>query len=159
MSDFDLRAVIRDVLDEGGCDTFREYAVRVIGRVPPKELKNALMACLPELVREIDHSRKPVVPVHSAGGHASSKVAAIAQAWSLFLARHITTDVGTQIRLAEATEEQVRFYVGLLRVKAREVNDQASKFEQIADLMCQHKAATVGQLPGNIGERLVRTAA
>lgn len=157
-TEFDLRAITREVLEEGGCDSFREYAVKVLGRIPQRELKNALMLCLPDFVREVDHRAKPPV-LPTAGSHASPKVKGIANAWSAFISRHITTDLGAQIRLADATEGQVRFYVGLLRVKASQTEATADGFERVADLMAEQKVGRVKDLPAHLGRELVRSAA
>lgn len=158
MSDFDLRVLVREVLADGGCDSFREYAIKVLGQVPQRELKNALLATLPDYIRTVDHKSAPVA-LPGVGQHASRRVAGIAGAWANFIARHITTDVGTQIRLAEASEDQVRFYVGLLRVKAAQTNETANGFEQIANLMAEQKVTRVKDLPAHVARDLIKGVA
>lgn len=157
MSDFDLSATVKDVLAEGGCDSFREYAAKVVGRIPKSEVNNVLMATLPDYIRNVDHRAQPIAL--TPGSHASRRVQAIGTAWTAFLARHITTDAGTQIRLADATEEQVRFYAGLLRVKAREVSNRARNFADLADLMRKQNVKTVRDLPAEMAADLVKAAA
>lgn len=157
MSDFDLRSIVRGVLDEGGCDSFRDYSIKVLDLIPAKDLKAALLACLPDYVRGIDHRPLTIVPTR--GTHASSKVQAIGNAWAAFIARHIATEQGTQIPLALANEGQVRFYAGLLRVKAMEVSAKADAFEQIADLMASRKAGRVKDLPPSIAADAMKAAA
>jgi hypothetical protein len=163
MTDYDLRAACREALSEGGGESFREYAERVVDAMPRTAYRDALLRTLPDYIRDLDRrDAGPVVPpapVPVKGEHASRRVAAVARAWHRLICRQIITPEGITKPLGDATREEVIFYADMLRAKGREILETADGFDRIADLMRKRKAERVRDLPPHLGSAAVQKAA
>jgi hypothetical protein len=146
MTDYDLRAACREALSEGGGESFREYAERVVEAMPRAAYRDVILATLPDFIRSLDrHDAGPVVlPPAVKGEHASRRVAAVGRAWERLIARQIITSEGITKPLADATREEVVFYADMLRAKGREILETADGFDRIADLMRKRTAEHLG---------------
>jgi hypothetical protein len=158
VSDYDLRGAVREALAKGGCDSFREYAQRVLDDMPESAYRAVILATLPDFIRDLDRrDAGRVTPPRiiqgtgSTGGHASVHVDGVGLWWDRILARQIITPGGITKPLADATCDEVRFYAGMLRVKGMETLQTADGFDRIADLMKEQKVATARDLPSHLG--------
>lgn len=175
MTHYDLRAAIREVLAEGGCDSYREYAERVIARMPRSEVvyRVALSETLPRYIRNlnrVDAGPMPDVvsdgpPAHDgrsngvvngkATRHVSRHVQAYANEWAKILRRQIPTPTGQIKPLGDATHTEVTHYAGTLRRKGTETLTVAGRFERLADLMLEQRVARVRDLPPHLGSAAI----
>jgi hypothetical protein len=167
MTTYDLRAAIREALSEGGCESFREYAERVVDTMPRTAYRDVILRTLPDYIRDLDRREAgPVtLPVQAPpqtlvpGQHASAKVAKLARAWDRLIARQIITEEGITKPLADATRGDVTFYADMLRAKGREIIATAEGFDRIADLMRVQKVERVRDIPPHLGSAAVSRVA
>jgi hypothetical protein len=175
---YDLRTEVRKALAEGGCDSFREYAERVLDRMPRDGVayRFALMATLPDYIRDLDRRDAgrlvlPAVPsipsvaslprpAAPAGSNGSARLEAMAgQEWGRMTARHIITPDGHTKRLADATRDEVMHYAGMLSVKGQQVLDTAEAYNRLADLMLELKVGHVRDVPPALGSAALQKVA
>lgn len=163
---FDLRGLVREELASAGTKSPREVAEAVLDRIPEAFYRAALATTLTEYVRDVNRRATETDRVQSLnkavsepGQHVSKKVAGIGHMWTQVLARRIPTPKGEYVGLADANAEQVRFYAGLLNIQARRTQDAASAYEELADLMGQHNAGRVRDLPVHVGGPLAQKIA
>lgn len=161
MTTYDLRAAIREALTEGGCDSFREYAERVVETMPRTAYRDVILRTLPDYIRDLDRREAgPVTPPALVPGvNPSRRVTAVAHAWEKLIARQIITEEGITKPLADATREEVIFYADMLRAKGREILATADGFDRIADLMRKRRAERVRDLPADLGSAAAQRVA
>lgn len=162
---FDLRGLVREVLANEQCDSPREYAERVLDRIPEAFYRAALGVTLTEYVRHVNRAATETPQIQRAaealrnpGGHASKKVAGIAHMWSQLLARKIPSATGGYLPLADASAEQVKFYAGMLNVQAARTKAAADAYLELADLMRAHRVSRVRDLPAHVGSPVAQKA-
>lgn len=163
MSDFNLHQLVKTALAEGGCDTPRAYAERVLDRIPAKRYRDALAVTLTDYVRHVNRDATDADTVRSLASATqtpgSRKVAGIAAAWAQMLTRQIPTQQGGLRVLADATPTEIRFYASMLDEKARKAQEAAVAYRELADLMSKHKVGRVRDLPPALGAPVMQKAA
>jgi hypothetical protein len=179
VSDYDLRAAVCEALDDGGCDSYREYAERVIARMPRSEavLRAALLETLPRYIRNVNRMAAGPMPVivpdrrpvtdgsvngwanGSAVQHVSRRVLGHANEWDRILCRQIPTPTGQIKPLGDATHDEVAHYAGTLRRKGMETLAVADRFDQLVQLMDELRVDRVRDIPPHLGSAVIAVVA
>lgn len=160
----DLRALVRDTLATSRAADPYAVADEVLAAVPAGGLREALAQCLPGLVRdEIRRSRTaamPTVPgpvprlaaLPAARGGRSVKVAAIRAASPRWLEERLNTGPAPRDwkRLGDCTAADLLFAAGQRRRQAARTAAAADRLEALAQLLQEHAAPRVRDLPVQI---------
>jgi len=147
---FDIRALIRDYLDETEMTDFREMAAELSGRLSAKQVRAALVEALPSLIQTINQQRRmnnsvlagaAGVPVRSA------KVAGIAAMHAAALRVLIHVGEGRNKQLGDCTYEDLLFAAEERREQARRNAAKAEQFEALAAKLRAAGVQHVADLP------------
>jgi len=162
MSDFDLRALIREVADASTVADPGVLVAEVSARIGARDRGAALEQCLRSVVIQTlsqmrmsshspgGHSRRDAQAPGAAGGSPSSKVAEIREYWRGVLRETIRVGVGEWKFLGECTETDLDFAAGVREDHAARTLAQAERLRRLGKLLAEHSADTVGDLPDDV---------
>jgi hypothetical protein len=161
MTDFSLRALVRNVLDETDLTSPDEIAEKVAASIPKEQLRAVLALTLRDFVRiEMTRSR-------SAGqndekqprpANRSAKVSAIRDAAPKWMRERVY--VGTTWKLlAECTYDNLMFLVADRSALAAQNQAAAERYQKIADAVKRARVACVADLSKAAITRLEAVAA
>jgi hypothetical protein len=154
---FDLRALVRQVVDADSTGDRSAMTAEVRKRIPAGSTEAALSQALAAVVREeISHGwRRPLhVPARPASARRakqqqqpSRKVAVIRTTWRTRLDTVMYTIAdGSTRRLGDMTVEDLKFVAAGLREQADALNRRARLLDKLIDAMNSRGAATVRDL-------------
>ena len=162
MSDFDLRALIREVADASAVADPGVLVAEVSARIGSRDRAAALDQCLRSVVIQTlsqmrmssnspgGHPARDTHATAAAGGSPSSKVAGIREYWRGVLRERISVGDGEWKFLAECTETDLDFAAGLREDHAARTLAQAERLRRLGKLLVEHGADTVGDLPDDV---------
>jgi hypothetical protein len=162
MTDFSLRALVRNVLDETDLTSPDEIAEKVAASIPKDQLRAVLAMTLRDFVR-VEMTR-----VRSAGqnddkaqprpANRSAKVTAIRDAAPKWMRERVY--VGTTWKLlAECTYDNLMFLVADRSALAAQNSAAADRYQKIADAVKRARVACVADLSKAAITRLESVAA
>lgn len=163
MSDFRLRTLIREVMDEPNTPADPDKLVKIVmQRIDPNLYREALEQALPAIVGQVvsvSRQRGPLVEAMAAQqprrGHTpSSKVAAIAEAWKRHLRDNIFTSEGWKF-LQDCSAEDFIFAASKRRDEAAALVTNAQEFEKYAAVMDEYKVTRFADLPESVQRDLL----
>jgi len=153
-TNFNLRALIREVCDSSTMADPAQLAAEVARRVPQGKLRVALDQCLPHIVQQtlsqsrssggqVCHDTQAVI---AAG---SNKVTAIRTAWRRMLRERIAVgpEPGDWRFLAECYEADLLYAAQLREDHARRNIARAEQLRSLAEQLAEHGVKTVAELP------------
>jgi hypothetical protein len=153
MTDFNLRATIREVVESSGLTDPGDIAAKVAENVPQKLLRTVLADALRDVVRIELHSytswRRPEPePNHgrSPSGSRSAKVAAY-RVWARILRKPVAVEGNEWKAFGECGPEDLSFLAQDRRQNAAESLAAAERFEKYAAALEEAGAETVADLP------------
>jgi hypothetical protein len=150
MTDFDLRALVREVCDHSTVADPLMLAKEVNRRIKQADRDAALESALPLVVqnelgrlRMRHHAPIPGTP------QPSRKVAGIREMWRRTLRDRINVgpDVSDWKFLADCTAEDLDYAAALREEHARRNAARAAQYRRLAELLNGHGVSTVGELP------------
>jgi hypothetical protein len=162
MTDFNLRALIRDVCDNSTIADPQMLAKEVNRRIKRGERDAALEQALPVLVQHtISLSRSRTSPGHSgtdtqtsgAGGfNPSRKVARIRETWKRMLRDRINIgpELGDWKFLADCTAIDLSYAAAIREDHAKRNVTRAAQYRNLAELLTKHGVRTVAELPETV---------
>ena len=162
MSDFDLRALIREVAAASTVADPSVLVAEVSARIAPGDRGAALDQCLRSVVVVMlsqmrmslrstggqnggDTHARP-----AAGGSPSHKGARIREHWRRALRETIYVSVAEWKFLAECTVTDLDFAAGVRENNAAWNMVQAERLRRLGKLLAEHGADTVGDLPDDV---------
>jgi hypothetical protein len=146
MTDFDLKALAREVIDQDTSENLGQIIKEVRRRIPARAAGEALDQALAPFVH--DMIRRPWRP---APPSPSAKVTAIREAWRRKLEEiRYTVDDDSIRRLGDMTHADVIFVAEGLEVQARQNQARAAWMRSWAQAMTEHGAARVRDLPDDV---------
>lgn len=156
MTDFDLKTLAREVIDQDTSEDLAQIIKEVRRRIPARAAGEALDQALAPFVH--DMIRKPWRPAPPAP---SAKVTAIREAWRRKLDEiRYTVDGDSIRRLGDMSRDDVIFVAEGLEAQARQNQARAAWMRSWAEAMAEHGAARVRDLPDDIQSGMFgRTAA
>lgn len=150
MSELDLRARIRAILDDTGEADPGVVADKVIGDLSSRELRPALAQTMRALVREVMRAERLTTPQAAENvspGQGRSRARAVAEAWRAHLRDRVFVGDGTWRLLGDCSPQDVLFLVADRRQKAAELAEAAQRYQRLHDAMDRHGAGRVADLP------------
>lgn len=154
MTDFNLCALVREVCDESDQTDPTMLAKEVNQRIRRADrdaaLEQALGAVLWQFVSRHRSSVGPSQPAVGSGGR-SSKVAGIrGLARALRDRVSVGSDPSDWKFLGDCTAEDLAYAAGLREEHARRVMARADQYRRLAELLAEHDATTVHELPAEV---------
>lgn len=152
MSDIDVAALVREVVDTSDDTDPTALAKLVADRIPDADTRAALEQTLPALVRRefrryneqwIAHPVSESTVDQQPAPRASSKVTRIRERW---LSDRIAGLDGYK-RLGDCTIADLEHAAGEREAHARATFARAAQLRVLAGLLAEHKVATVRELP------------
>lgn len=152
MSDFDIRATVRAVMDETDLTSPEEIAAKVAESVPQRELRRVLATVLREYVRvEIGRARMTTSrPEPEVKPSRSAKVTAIRGAAPRWLRERVFVGDSTWLLLGECTYDNLKFLESERQVNAARSAAAAERYGRLAGLVKRHKVSRVADLPRRV---------
>jgi hypothetical protein len=152
MTEFSLRALVRQVWDElGGCD-YHVLADKLLPRIEEGNRQAALDEALVAYCRQFTvglHATLRKAPARARQDSARSwKVAGVRKSWPELRA-HIFTKDG-QKALGKCTFEDLIFHADLLERQARQLQSKSARVRDLAALLRAHQVARVENLPAEV---------
>lgn len=162
MTEFNLSQLIREVVDTSTIADPAGLAKEVAKRIGRNQERVALEQALTPLVRVFlsqlrastqhasgGQSSGDDQGIPAAGGSRSRKVASIRETWARMLRDRVSTgpDSTDWKFLADCTVEDLRYAEQIRRDHAAATLVSADRFAGLAELLVEHRVATVGQLP------------
>lgn len=158
---FDLRALVRDVLDQADDLDLDKLVNEVDQRIAVGDRDTALRQALSEIVRDVVRgSRNHLSIVTSTGARErarpvadrpSRKVAGIRDYWrKALMAEYSVGTPGTLKRLADLTRADLMFNIESREKIARASAAKALELRALLDLVVRHDVVTVGELPESV---------
>lgn len=160
MSEFNLRALIREVCDSSTIADPATLAKEVGKRIGRNQQREALEQALPTLVQHvISRSRsgatdtpggQATVDIHgsSAAGGQSRKVASIRETWRRMLRDRVAVaDGGAWKFLGDCTSADLAYAATIREEHARSNAAAAERFRCLAERLDEHGVETVADLP------------
>ena len=161
-SDFDLRALIREVADASTVADPGVLVAEVSTRIAPKDRAAALDQCLRSMVVMMlsqmrmssnypgdrdggDSHYRP-----AAGGSPSHKGARIREHWRKALRSCLPVGDGEWKFLAECNETDLDYAATLREDHAAQTLAQAERLRRLRKLLAEHSADVVGDLPDDV---------
>lgn len=158
VSDFDLRTVVRSVLDSSNSANLGSLAEAVYDRIDPANHAEALRQTLRGFVRQMVSEQRPDLapplppasaPSIAGGQVPSAKVAAIRDGWQRAL-RSLVYVGAEHKQLAACTAADLLFAAEYRREQAAANRRRASQFDALRQHLDEHGVATVGDLPAEV---------
>lgn len=153
-TDFDLDAIVRDVLSESNSNSLEELAATVFLRIPKDQHGRILARLLRSHVREIIrktrmHSRaaqggSTVTPI---GSSRSAKVAGIRAGWQRRLDELVHTGEGNYTPLAACTYADLLYAADERQQAAERTLVVAASYRRMAEAVKAAGVETFGDLP------------
>lgn len=153
MSDLDLAALVRAVINETDLTDPYDIGQKVAEQVPSKQLRPALAVAVSYMARtQFGRDRgRALAPVASAANPTrSAKVAAFrenAEAWRKALHIRIHIGDGNRLLLADCSYDHLMFAAGERRQHAAQNIAAAEVYESLADQLRRLKVTRVADLP------------
>jgi hypothetical protein len=159
MSDFNLRAVIREVAGRSTIRDPDQLADEIMRHIPEESWMDAMRTALKPMVREVisadrphgtftrDYGRPSPSPAISAPSRGSMKVAAIRDGWQDHLRARYAVDGGEWKFLGECTYDDLHFIAQRLDHQAEMHASKARGMRSLAAALTEHEAQTVRDLP------------
>jgi hypothetical protein len=160
MTDYDLRASIRVVMDETDLASPDEIATKVAAGIPRDQLRAVLVLTLKAFVHAEMTRIRPRLRGAGLDSPAadSAKVRAIREAAPRWMRERVF--VGTDWRLlSDCTYENLLFLVQDRMTHAAQNQAAADRYQRIADAVKRHKVSRVADLPKTALTRLESVAA
>lgn len=149
---FDLRSLVRDVFDNSTLADPGLIAEEVYKRIGPDEVYAALQASLRLFVRQVISERRMhtqmATPTNPDG--VSWKVGAIREHWRRSLQDSVHVGGSEWKRLGQCTYEDLKVAAAERREQASRNRAKAQQYEALANLVSDHGAATVAELPVDV---------
>lgn len=161
MSEFSLKALAREVINEDESEDLAQMVKELRRRIPADATDSALEQALTPFVHEMVRAPNRHGGIGNSRPRPSAKVTAIREAWQRKLdeIRYTVAD-GSIRRLGDMTRDDVIFAAGQLEDMARRNKLRAMSMRSIAEAMTQHDASRVRDLPdGYLGEMFTGAAA
>lgn len=167
---FDLRALVRDVLDQADDLDLDKLVNEVDRRIEVGDRDAALRQSLPAVVRDVVRNGRSHLSIvadtgaqertRPAADRPSRKVAGIRDYWRRALTAEFSVDnAGGIKRLAELTRADLVFNIESREKIARTNAAKAMELRGLLDLVTRHDVETVGELPESVlASTLVRAA-
>lgn len=171
MSDFNLRAVIREVAGRSTIRDPDQLADEIMRHIPQESWMEAMRAALKPMVREVISAERPhgtftrgygkpsPSPAINTPSKGSTKVSGIRDGWQEHLRARYATDGGTWKFLGECTYEDLQFIAARLDKQAEAHASKARGMRSLAAALTDHDAATVRDLPSAFLMTALGTAA
>jgi hypothetical protein len=165
VSDFDLRALVREILDSSPATDPATLAKEVAARVERRDVRAALEQAMPALVSSMVTRARSTSPgghlacdphaTPAAGGNPSRKVAAIREWWQQRLAERISvgSDPSAWKFLGDCTAPDLEFAASVREDRARSHAARAAEYRGLAAALRDSGSPTVRDLP-DLAERL-----
>jgi len=156
MTEFNVRAVIREVVEESGLTDPGEIAAKVAENVPAKALRPVLAEVLRDTVRIALHSYKtwrqpspePERDRRPSSGR-SAKVGAIRD-WARVLRQPVAVEGNVWKQFGECSADDLAFLAVDRRENAAESLAAAVRFEKYAAALDEHGAEAVADLSDEV---------
>lgn len=152
--EFDLHGLVREQLASSAVADPYVLAEHITKLVPDEDLRDALLACLPAMVRELIRNHRLGVRGHAAEPGPSRKAGALAWHAELLRQREYTTD-GWKL-FGELTAAELVEAARLRREQAERNLAIAETYDRLAARMRKLKAATVAEVPAEVLEAVYR---
>jgi hypothetical protein len=159
MSDFSLRAVIRQVATRSTIRDPDALADEIMRQIPSEHFLDALRAAIKPMVREVISEERPhgtftrgvgrasTQPAISTPTRGSMKVTAIRDGWQDHLRARYSVERGEWKFLGECTYEDLQFIAARLDRQAEMHASKARGMRSLAAALTDHDAETVRDLP------------
>lgn len=149
---FDLRALVREVCDTSTMTDPATLAKEVGRRIGRNEQRAALDQALPLVVQHVISRRQPIAMPEqrsAATPNRSRKVASIRETWRRMLRDRIAVgpDTSDWKFLGDCTAEDLAYAAAIREDHARRNAARAQQLRDLADLLAEHGASTVSELP------------
>ncbi|HEY6110034.1 MAG TPA: hypothetical protein VIV56_14140 [Gemmatimonadales bacterium] len=145
MTDYDIRAAVRAVMDETDLTAPEEVAAKVAGDVPAKSLRPVLAFVLRDYVRiqfGVERMSNHLHPLPTR----SAKVEAYREYAARWLRERVHVGNSEYKLLGDCTLDNVRYLEAERRENAARSLAVAERFAQLAEVMARHKARRVADL-------------
>jgi hypothetical protein len=147
MSDFDIRAAIREVVDSSDLTDPGEIAAKVAEQVPAPKLRHVLAMVLRDYVRvELHRYRTWRKPVEPAPKPARSPHQAAVREWVRVLRQPVAVEENVWKQFGECSADDLAFLAGDRRQNAADSIAAAERFEKYAAALDESGAETVADL-------------
>lgn len=153
MTDFNLRALVREVMDNSTLKTPDEIATEVAKRIPADCIADALQQSLRTFTRQVISEERPhgmrgiSAPVASSR---SAKVAGIRDGWQRKLRARYHVGEGAYEFLGECTAENLIFIATDLDEQAARKQARARGFRRLAEALETNGVERVKDLPAEL---------
>jgi hypothetical protein len=154
VTDFDLRFIVRDELEN--CDDPNPHTVaeRVVKRIDDVDLRSALKACLPDWVRTIATGGR-YVPRPTSQKPKPSRWTEAATQYQRFLSTRVFLGGGRWVFAKEMTAADCKAAASINQQKAEENEAWAARWDGLAKKLKERGAATIADLgPDEVQESL-----
>lgn len=152
-TDFNLRALVREVMNTSTLKTPDEIAAEVAKRIPKAKTAEALHQSLRTFARQVISEERPhgfrgvTSPVSSTR---SAKVAGIRDGWQKKLRARYHIGDGAYEFLGDCTAENLIFIATDLDEQAARKQARARGFRRLAEALDEHGAERVRDLPAEL---------
>jgi hypothetical protein len=148
MTDFDISAAVRNILDETDLTDPGDIAAKVAEQIPARQLREVVAYLLRSHVR-VEFHRYPPPPTTTKPSPAnrSAKVTAIREAAPGWLRRRVHVGDSEYMVLADCTYDNLLYLQQERMTKATQLAAAADWYGRAAELVKQHHARCLGALP------------
>lgn len=150
MSEFNLRAAVDRVIDESSLIDPREIARKVAESVPARARVDALAEALTDYVRIRQNGRRRLNPVIGPASARSPKVAAIRDDWRRYLQDSVHVGDAVHLPLGQCTYADLMYAATERQTLAARNLAAAQRYDALAELLKQHDAERVADLPADV---------
>lgn len=152
-TDLNLRQSARDVVERATNVDLPSLADALLAELTPDQYRDALAQALPTFMRDVVGSLRQTGSVHppktTPGLPASWKVQAIRDGWQRRLSEIYATSEGNK-RLGDFTHDDLIHQADLLAEQAKQKFAKAKGWRALADVLDEHGAAHVRDLPAEV---------
>lgn len=157
MSELNLRALVREVMNTSTLRDPSSLADEVAKRIPQEHAADALRQCLRLMVRQVMSEERPHSTPGTPGGigspvssSRSSKVSAIRDGWQKHLRSRWHVGEGEYQFLGDCTHEDLTFISSDLDKQAEQNQAKARGMRALASALTEHNVKCVKQLPAEL---------
>lgn len=153
MSDLNLRAIAKDAIERAESVDYHDLANVVLAALSPEQMRDALAQALPTFVRDVAGSLRHTGPVRPPSVAprlpGTWKQNAIRDNWQRQLSDIYATPEGNK-RLGDFTRDDLLHQSNLLQTQAKQKMSKAKGWRALADLLAEHEAEHVRDLPAEL---------
>lgn len=159
MTGLNLSAIARSVVRESSSPDPDAMVALFVAQIDPSEYAEAIRVLARDYIRQAIRVQREALNGGAPNSTGSRKVAAAREAWKRLLDSPEYIPSAGWIFLRDASREQVLEMAGVRAEKSKELAAAAKQYRRIAEVMVEHGAAQVADLPDDTLEVLLAPVA